>query len=130
MWVFFAITNALAHLFYVTVTWEMFKVQYDPIAYQLSRDGFEILSFFGFLSIFFVASFYPESLLITETQLIQATNLQETFKRSKLSETELKNSNKYLSFLDTEKKLVDYIACLPEELRQELNISNLKADSV
>lgn len=128
MWIFFAIVNALSQLYFLSTTWDMFKVQYDPVTYQTALDGFELFSFIAFVSIFFVVSFYPESLLITETQLIQARNLQETIKHSKHSGGDSKYSNKYLSFLDSEKKLMEYITCLPSELRQQLNISNLEAD--
>lgn len=123
MWIFFAIITAMSHFYFLSMTWDMFKVQYDPVVYQTALDGSQLLKFIAFICIFFVASFYPESLLISETQLIQATNLQETFKHSKFSETESRSTAKHFSFLDSKKKLVEYISSLPRELQEQLNIN-------
>lgn len=123
LWIFFAIVNALTSLYFLSMTWDMFSVQYDPVIYQTALDGFELLSFISIASILLVVSFYPESLLITETQLIQARNLEETFKTGHLSSTESRSTSKYFSFLDSKKKLVEYISSLPQELQEQLNIN-------
>jgi hypothetical protein len=76
LWIFFGITQTVRTIIFLTLTWDMFKIGYDPLIHEFALDIVNVIQFIAFAGILIIVAFYPETLLITETQLIQAKILQ------------------------------------------------------
>ena len=121
-WSFFSLTTAFVYFqFYLLNTPNsIFRGTILFFYEKLSLTGKQyigILQFASYIPVMIFIVYYPKSMLMTKTQIIKASTLYKVFDlENKKERINLGNHTKF--------QIKEYLANLPEEIKEEINLSS------